>query len=69
MTNAPADLRYPIGTFKAVMPVTHELRGAAIDAIEGFPTRLREAVTDLSDAQLDTPYRPEGWTRGPRCRT
>lgn len=61
-TNAPADLRYPIGRFKAVMPVTHELRGAAIDAIEGFPAHLREAVTDLSDAQLDTPYRPEGWT-------
>src|SRR4029450_13161697 len=59
-TNAPADLRYPIGRFKAVMPVTHELRGAAIDAIEGFPARLREAVTDLSDAQLDTPYRPGG---------
>src|SRR5688572_29610178 len=61
-TNAPDDLRYPIGRFKAVLPVTHELRGAAIDAIEGFPARLREAVTDLSDAQLDTPYRPEGWT-------
>ena len=61
-TNAPADLRYPIGTFKAVMPVTHELRGAAIDAIEGFPARMREAVAGLSDAQLDTPYRPEGWT-------
>src|SRR5262247_1429320 len=62
MTNVAADLRYPIGRFKAVMPVTHELRGAAIDAIEGFPARLREAVADLSDAQLDTPYRPEGWT-------
>ena len=62
MTHAPADLRYPIGPFKAVMPVTHELRGAAIDAIEGFPARIREAVAGLSDAQLDTPYRPEGWT-------
>jgi hypothetical protein len=61
-TNAPADLRYPIGRFKAVMPVTHELRGAAIDAIEGFPSRIREAVIDLNDGQLDTPYRPEGWT-------
>jgi len=61
-TNAPADLRYPIGPFKAVMPVTHELRGAAIDAIEGFPPRIREAVIDLNDAQLDTPYRPGGWT-------
>jgi hypothetical protein len=62
MTNAPADLRYPIGKFKAVMPVTHELRGAAIDALEGFPARIRDAVAGLSDAQLDTPYRPEGWT-------
>ena len=41
MTHAPADLRYPIGPFKAVMPVTHELRGAAIDALEGFPARGR----------------------------
>jgi hypothetical protein len=62
MAHASSDLRYPIGRFKAVMPVTHELRGAAIDALEGFPGRIRDAVTDLSDAQLDTPYRPEGWT-------
>ncbi len=26
------------------------------------PARLREAVVGLDDAQLDTPYRPEGWT-------
>jgi hypothetical protein len=62
MTHASADLRYPIGRFKAVMPVTHELRGAAIDAIEGLPARMREAVAGLNEAQLDTPYRPEGWT-------
>jgi hypothetical protein len=24
--------------------------------------RMREAVAGLSDIQLDTPYRPEGWT-------
>jgi DinB superfamily len=62
MTHAPADLRYPIGRFKAVMPVTHELRGAAIDAIEGLPPRMRDAVADLNESQLDTPYRPDGWT-------
>jgi hypothetical protein len=62
MTKASDDLRYPIGRFKAVMPVTHELRGAAIDALESFPARIRDAVTGLSDAQLDTPYRPGGWT-------
>ena len=62
MTKIAADLRYPIGRFQAVMPVTSELRGAAIDAIGSLPSRMRAAVTDLSDAQLDTPYRPEGWT-------
>jgi hypothetical protein len=56
------DLRYPIGPFKAVMPVTTELRSAAIDAIAGLPARMREAVASLSDGQLDTPYRPGGWT-------
>lgn len=56
------DLRYPIGRFKAVMPVTQELRDAGIDAIAGLPARMREAVSGLDDRQLDTPYRPGGWT-------
>ena len=55
------DLRYPIGTFAAV-PATPEIRRAAIDDIAALPQRLREAVARLSDAQLDTPYRPGGWT-------
>jgi hypothetical protein len=62
MTKTAEDLRYPIGRFRAVMPVTSELRAAAIDAIAGLPERLRGAVAGLSDPQLDTPYRPEGWT-------
>ena len=62
MTKTEDDLRYPIGRFRAVMPVTSELRSAAIDAIAGLPERMLTAVTDLDDGQLDTPYRPEGWT-------
>jgi hypothetical protein len=62
MTRTTEELRYPIGRFQAVMPVTSELRASGIDAIAGFPARLRDAVADLNDAQLDTPYRPEGWT-------
>ena len=62
MTKTAEDLRYPIGRFRAVMPVTSELRSAAIDALAGLPDRLRSAVVDLNDDQLDTPYRPEGWT-------
>ena len=62
MTKSDEDLRYPIGRFRAVMPVTSEIRSAAIDAIAGLPQRLRAAVADLDDRQLDTQYRPEGWT-------
>jgi hypothetical protein len=62
MSKAIEDLRYPIGRFHAVVPVTSELRAASIDAIERFPPRLRDAVAGLTDDQLDTPYRPEGWT-------
>jgi hypothetical protein len=62
MTKTDEELRYPIGRFQAVMPVTSELRRAAIDAIAGLPVRVRAAVVGLSDAQLDTPYRPDGWT-------
>lgn len=56
------DLRYPIGTFTPVAPATAEVREAAIGDIAALPRKLREAVAGLSDAQLDTPYRPGGWT-------
>jgi hypothetical protein len=59
--NAP-DLRYPIGPYKKRLPITAERIEAQIGDIEAFPMRLREAVRDLNDSQLDTPYRPGGWT-------
>jgi len=62
MPKSAEELRYPIGRFRAVMPVTSELRSAAIDAIAGLPDRMRSAVADLDDTQLDTLYRPEGWS-------
>lgn len=30
--------------------------------IESFPVRLRNAVENLTEVQLDTPYREDGWT-------
>jgi hypothetical protein len=51
------DLRYPIGTETAGAPVDESLR-----CLEEAPARFREAVRGLDDAQLDTPYRPGGWT-------
>jgi hypothetical protein len=56
------DLRYPIGQFQDAGPVTDEQRQRLIDQIAAAPTKLRAAVEGLSAQQLDTPYRPGGWT-------
>ena len=56
------DLRYPIGPFKFEGSVTEDQRQRFIDQIEGTPAKLRAAVEGLSPEQLDTPYRPGGWT-------
>lgn len=55
------DLRYPIGRFQLIVPSTDEVRREAVEVIAALPTRMRAAVDRLSDAQLDTPYRPGGW--------
>jgi DinB superfamily len=61
-TTVEQDLRYPIGRL-ALKPVMNAAeRQAAIDSIAAAPANLRKAVSGLSDAQLDTPYRPDGWT-------
>jgi hypothetical protein len=56
------DLSYPIGQFDLTQPVAPEARPELIAIIAGAPARFREAVRGLDDAQLDTPYRPDGWT-------
>ena len=57
-----ADLRFPIGRFEMPATVTPQLRTAAIEEIAALPGRMRAAVYGLEEAQLDTPYRPDGWT-------
>ena len=56
------DLRYPIGKFDSNFEVTPETRKEFIQTIADLPEKIRQAVSDLSEEQLDTPYRPEGWT-------
>ncbi len=56
------DLSYPIGKFEPASEITPELRREFIQTIIDLPENLTKAVEDLSDEQLDTPYRPEGWT-------
>jgi hypothetical protein len=57
-------LRYPIGKYErpAQLPLDESERRALIRDIEHAPAGLRAAVHGLSDRQLDTPYRPGGWT-------
>jgi hypothetical protein len=56
------DLRFPIGKFHFNGPPTAEQRKKFIDDIAHAPANLRAALKGLSDQQLDTPYRPDGWT-------
>jgi uncharacterized damage-inducible protein DinB len=62
MTDATTDLRYPIGRFRFAGPSAAARRAEHISGIDDAPARLRAAVAGLTDAQLDTPYRPGGWT-------
>ena len=56
------DLRYPIGEFKFEAPLSNAQRQTCIDTIEQTPAHMRSAVAGLGDDQLNTPYRPEGWS-------
>jgi uncharacterized damage-inducible protein DinB len=56
------DLRFPIGKFHFDGPLTEQQKQTALDDIARTPENLRAAIKGLSEAQLDTPYRPGGWT-------
>jgi DinB superfamily len=55
-------LKYPIGKFDCPNNISQEQIKSWISILEYFPNRLENLVKDLADKQLDTPYRPEGWT-------
>ena len=57
-----SDLRYPVGKVELTKDVTDAMRARWIQEIAEAPAKLRTAVAGLSAAQLDTPYRPDGWT-------
>jgi DinB superfamily len=59
---ASTDLRYPIGRFARPAEVTDDAFRGAVGVLAELPGAMRAAVQGLSAAQLDTPYRPDGWT-------
>jgi uncharacterized damage-inducible protein DinB len=60
--SAENDLRYLIGEYSKPPVINSELRIQFVKEIETAPAALRWAVANLSDLQLDTPYRKGGWT-------
>lgn len=57
-----ADLRFPVGKFVRPESLTPDQRKAAIRTIAELPAKLRAALDGLNEKQLETPYRPDGWT-------
>lgn len=56
-------LRYPVGRMERIgRPLTRNERDAFVAVIEQAPATFRGLVANLSDSQLDAPYRPGGWT-------
>lgn len=56
------DIRYPVGKWARLPVVDADGCARLIQELAAAPAALAAAVQGLTDAQLDTPYRPEGWT-------
>jgi len=56
------EANYPIGHFQCDGQITASIIDKWIKDIEELPVLLQNAVKDLNDDQLDTPYRLGGWT-------
>lgn len=60
------DFRYPIGkedeqsAFES--PFNEQLKRSLIDEIKMLPSNLEYAIQNLDETQLQTSYRPGGWT-------
>ena len=56
------DPRYPLGPSPTPDTLTPAQRAERIEQVAQAPEALRRAVAGLDESQLDTPYRPGGWT-------
>jgi uncharacterized damage-inducible protein DinB len=56
------EANYPIGHFQYDGQITANIIDKWIQDIEELPVLFQNAVKDLNDDQLDTPYRMGGWT-------
>lgn len=56
------NLQYPIGTYSMPTEISAQKLNEWITFLEILPAQLRDLVSDYNNKQLDTPYRPDGWT-------
>ena len=56
------DLQYPVGKFQRPAEFNAARMPAFIDTIASFPEKLKATVLVMSEAQLNAPYRPGGWS-------
>ncbi|MDR1876361.1 MAG: putative metal-dependent hydrolase [Flavobacteriaceae bacterium] len=55
-------LKYPIGKFNPPQNISQQDLDNWIDDIEILSGKLNKEIQGLSENQLNTPYRPAGWT-------
>ena len=55
------DVRYPIGKYEA-QPFSEKYLRQWINEIADLPQQIEMAVSNLTEKQIDTPYRQDGWT-------
>ena len=61
-TDQLEQLRYPIGKFNLPAEITTAHIERWTKVLEELPGRIENLVKNLSEEQLETPYRPDGWT-------
>jgi uncharacterized damage-inducible protein DinB len=60
-TSTTPDLRYPIGKYET-RPYSEHQKQDWLNDIKFLPQSLENAILNLDEAQLQTPYRDGGWT-------
>jgi hypothetical protein len=55
------DLRYPIGKYEP-QPFSNDLKEQRLADIRFLPNAIENAIHNLDEQQLQTPYREGGWT-------
>ncbi len=55
------NLKYPIGTYQT-KPFSTQQKNEWLLHIQFLPQAIEKAIENLDEQQLQTPYRPDGWT-------